>query len=139
MLLALVEDDETAIRHSGLQLLASFLDRCPQSVLQDTGIGSVFEDAVFPTLLFLPTLTPEDESVRLLHTAYGVLILLARTDPDMSNLTRRRRLDRLLRSGVFTGYHHASEHVRIVEVLMMHTAAIIKALGVYTIKHLPVR
>ena len=77
--------------------------------------------------------------MRLLHTAYRVLILLARTDPDMSNLTRRRRLDRLLRSGVFTGYHHASEHVRIVEVLMMYTAAIIKALGVYTIKHLPVR
>lgn len=45
--------------------------------MQETGLADVFEAAVFPALSYLPTLTPEGESLELLREAYPVLIEMA--------------------------------------------------------------
>ncbi|KAL2140987.1 hypothetical protein VTI28DRAFT_2992 [Corynascus sepedonium] len=141
VLLTLVDDVTTSIRRRGLVILADFLHKVPDRTLHDTGLAKVFEDAIFPTLAFLPSLTPERESVELLNPAYGALRKLADKQPTAGKEGSRRKpkiilLDRMLREGVFMGYFHAKEHVRIVEVLCQQTMPILDEMGVHAVKHL---
>ncbi|KAL7958305.1 hypothetical protein V8C34DRAFT_314250 [Trichoderma compactum] len=138
ILLSLAEDHNTAARVKGLRILGHFLDKCPPNTILSAGVDNVIQDAVFPTLLFLPATTPENESIELLYPAYRVLLQVAQLDPDVKSLRRRRFLDKLLRDGIFVGHYHASRHARIVEVLMNITKDIISCLEVFTAKHLQV-
>ncbi|KAK1254480.1 hypothetical protein MKX08_008475 [Trichoderma sp. CBMAI-0020] len=136
ILLSLAEDHNTAVRIKGLQIIGFFLDTCPANVILSAGVDNVIQDAVFPTLLFLPSTTPESESIELLYPAYQVLLRIAQLDPYPKSLRRRRFLDKLLRDGVFAGHFHASEYPRIVEVLMKITKDIVSCLGFFSAKHL---
>lgn len=138
VLLTLIEDQKTSIRVRGLRALKVFIEKCPPRVLSTTGIGAVLQDAVFPTLLFLPSLTPEIESMALLDPAYQALLALAKSDVDIQGKARRQLLDKVLRDGVFAGLHHASEHIRIVTILLTIATDIVNALSIYAAKHLEV-
>lgn len=139
VLLALVENESIDVKSRGLEILASFVAKCPGQVLQNTGIGRVFEDATFPMLLYLPSVTPEEQSTAVLSPAYDVLTKLAESSEGFQNPERRRLLDKALRDGIFAGHFHASQYSRIVQVLMQKTASIVNCLGIYSIKHLKVR
>ncbi|KAF5546378.1 CCA tRNA nucleotidyltransferase mitochondrial [Fusarium phyllophilum] len=136
VLLALVENESTKTKARGLRTTREFMNKCPAQVLQNTGIGRVFADVAFPLLLYLPSVTPEDESTTILIPAYDVLIKLAQSTGDTNSIERRRLFDKILRDGVFAGYFHASQHTRIVQALLHKATAVINSLGIYTIKHL---
>ncbi|OTA02721.1 hypothetical protein A9Z42_0031640 [Trichoderma parareesei] len=136
ILLSLAEDISTAVRAKGLKILLIFLDKCPPNTILSAGVDNVIQDAVFPTLLFLPDTTPESESLQLLYPAYQVLLRVAQLDPTPKSARRRKSLDRLLRDGVFTGHFHASQHVRIVEVLMIVIKDIVSGMGLFSAKYL---
>jgi hypothetical protein len=138
VLLALVEDESIEVKARGLKTLAAFVERCPAQVLQSTGIGRVFVDVTFPLLLYLPSVTPEDQSITVLSPAYDVLIKLAEYTGNPASSERRRVFDKILRDGIFAGHHHASQYTRIVQVLMQKTAVVVNCLGIYSIKHLSV-
>ena len=139
VLLTLADDSTTQVRARGLEILATFLEKFPGTKLQETGLATVFEHAVLPTLLYLPALTPVDESLQLLEPAYAALLALAdRLRADESGKQRTQLLDTLLREGVFTGYFHAREHVRIVNLLLRQTACIVTLMGINSVKHLKV-
>ncbi|KAM3511166.1 hypothetical protein MY11210_005217 [Beauveria gryllotalpidicola] len=136
VLVTLAEDDDVAVRQRGVEILDVFLTKCPAEVLRTSGIDAVFRESVMPSLLFLPTLTPEADSVALLRAAYRALRTLALAADDPADGKRRALLDRLLREGVLAGYFHASQHIRVVEVLMWAAAQIVEALQIYAVKHL---
>lgn len=142
VLLTLADDSTTPIRQTGLNILSNFLTKIPAKTLQDTGLGQVFADAVFPTLSYLPSLTPEDESLQLLEPAYKALLVLAGKQSatggkeGRGSSPRHKLLDHLIREGIFTGYLHAKNHVRIVELLCRETVEIVDAMGVHAVKHL---
>ncbi|KAF5661856.1 hypothetical protein FHETE_8262 [Fusarium heterosporum] len=136
VLLALVEHNPIEVKTRGLKILKLFVGKCPDRVLQNTGIGRVFADVTFPLLLYLPNVTPEDQSIDILAPAYDVLVELAESTGRPGNTERRKLLDKLLRDGILAGYFHASHHARIMEVLMQKTAAIVDCLGIYSTKHL---
>lgn len=145
VLLTLLDDGATRVRSRGLAILDAFLRKFPDNILRDTGLASVFEDAVFPTLHFLPSITPEEESIQLLGQAYTALLTLAgKLDASpaagkvASSTSRAKLLDKMLREGVFSAYFHAKEHVRIVEVLLIHAAKILDEMGIQGVKHLKV-
>lgn len=143
VVLTLADDTATPIRRRGLLILADFLAKFPDKTLHGTGLAQVFEDAVFPTLSYLPSLTPEDESVALLVPAYSALLGLAGKQPavgkdGIAGAPKNGFLDRMLREGVLGGYFHAKDHVRIVEVLCQQTVAILNDMGVHAVKHLKV-
>ncbi len=150
MLLALVEDPDTDVRARGLGLLQAFVAGVPDGgrLLHATGLDRVLADAVFPTMLFLPRLTPEAESLQLLPPAFAVLRGLAGGaeapadgQPLPSQGVRGAAadvLDRILRDGVYVGYQHAGEHIRIAEVLVREAGKTVQAMGIYAVKHLQV-
>lgn len=130
----------------GLHIMKEFLVKFPDNILHDTGLASVFEEAILPTLHFLPTITPEDESIELLSPAYQSLLLLAgklnarvKSGPNTSQTPRARLLDRILRDGVLSAYFHAKEHVRICQLLFAVNMWLVKDMGINAVKHLKVR
>ncbi|KAI3554181.1 hypothetical protein CABS02_05597 [Colletotrichum abscissum] len=138
VLLALLDDPDTENKARGLAVLGDFLVKCPGKVLVQTGLGDIFEQSVFPTLLSLPTLTPEKESLLLLDPAYSAIIRLAKIQfPGEGDRDKKKGLlTRLLREGVFMGYWQASDYVGIVELLARQTTSIVNELGFLATAHL---
>ncbi|KAI0889580.1 uncharacterized protein GGS22DRAFT_182924 [Annulohypoxylon maeteangense] len=152
LLTLLDEPSHAGLKVRGLQIFRSFWSRCPPNLMHTTGLASVFEDAVFPAVLLLPTLTPEDESIEILNAAYPALIEMSGlkypnpgSDPgpglstngkQQITETQRRLLDKIIREGVMVGYHHAKEHVRLVGLFCDVLVCIINGMGILAVKHL---
>jgi len=139
-LLTIIDDESTDYKAKGCELMTILLKNTPSSTLSRTGMGEVFENAVLPYLAYLPTVTPEDESLQLLGAAYPALICLARTRFSGHSAidTRRKHLDKLVRQGILRGYYHAREYVQVTECLVGQITILVKEMGVWAIKHLKV-
>ncbi|TQB76720.1 hypothetical protein MPDQ_007115 [Monascus purpureus] len=81
-ILALIDDESLPFKAHGCSLLSQFLIPIRESgsdILRRSNLSSVFEEAVTPCLLSLPTITPEDDSLQLLGVAYPALLSLLKT------------------------------------------------------------
>lgn len=139
-LLTLLDDPTTVIRVRGLHILQDLLCRIPPKVLQQAGLGEVFEDAVMPTLLFLPTITPVEESLNLLSSAYLALFSLGyvRYQSKVGRGNELKFLDRVMRQGVLQGFIHSGDNVRIAELLVNEVTTIFSNMGIHAVKYLKV-
>ena len=110
-------------------------------MLEQTGLGDVMEEAMIPTLSFLPTLTPADESLLLLKAAYDTLLKLTQVRFGDEKLKERRHkvLDKLLREGVLHGMNHCHQNVEIMRLLLVVMEKLIYKSDAHFIKHLKVR
>lgn len=106
-----------------------------------------------PTLLYLPSLTPTNESLRLLKPAYKVLFelgdvrwcevvaekqKLGEGEVEKRELEKLKFWERVLRQGILQGLIHVGENVEIMEILIGEMGVLIGKMGVYTVKHLKV-
>lgn len=143
VLLTLLDDGDTSVKCQALGLLEVFLGKVEAKTLIDTGLDSVFLDAVLPALMLLPRVTPEVDCLRILGPAYDSLLTLSRvTAAGKQNITKTpntKILDRILREGVFSGFFYAREHIRIVQVLLSKTGLVVQEMGIHSVKHLKVR
>lgn len=139
-LLTFLDTTSTPTRSRALTILTTFLPLLTPKLLTETGLGSVFEDAITPTLLFLPTITPVDESVQLLNAAYEALLVLGSIlyAGDGKGEKELRFWDDMMRKGVFAGYAHSSDYPAIVQVLLQEMGRVIEKMGVSAVKHLKV-
>ncbi|KAB8364856.1 hypothetical protein FH972_024717 [Carpinus fangiana] len=86
-ILKMVDDSEVVYKVAGLELLGHLLTGINPEQLRYTGTGPLFEAAIKPALSYLPSLTPEHESVQVLHAAFGTWsILTQRRWPDQPTL-----------------------------------------------------
>lgn len=93
--------------------------------------------------MFLPNLTPVDESVPLLEGAYGCLIKLGdvlyeQKEAENTEEKEMKYWDRLMRKGVLMGYAHSSEHPAIANVLVQSMGKLVAKMGVHAVKYLKV-
>ncbi|KAE8415592.1 hypothetical protein BDV36DRAFT_285275 [Aspergillus pseudocaelatus] len=127
-ILALIDDDTTSIKTKGCTLLRQLLTRIQATkspILHRTNLTSVFEDAIRPCLLSLPTITPEPDSINLLKEAYPALLTLQKTTytntPSPSPFQQSQsqsqpnkfetyisRLTTTLRENLIPSFHHIS-------------------------------
>ncbi|KAL8980136.1 MAG: hypothetical protein Q9205_004695 [Flavoplaca limonia] len=137
-LLTILDDVSIPLKIRGCQLLKILLKVVPPSLLERSGLGSVFHDTLMPYLLFLPSLTPEEESIPLLNATYDTLLSLTLTRYKSSETksTKIKTLDAILRYGILKGYTHAGEKVRIAELLVKKSTDLVNAMGIYCVKHL---
>lgn len=142
---ALVDDSDPKFKAKGCDLLKLLVEITPPSLLSRTGLAQEFENSLFPCLTYLPSLTPEPESILLLNAAYPALISLAkirypvppRSDPISEAFYKRAEaLDRLIWGGILFAHAHSGDHVRIAQCLLTHLASIINELGIHSVKHL---
>lgn len=139
-ILNLLDDEDTKYKVKGTKLLLNLVQITPASLLDRTGLGEVFTDAVLPNLMYLPTLTPEGQSFEVLNHTYSALIALARARfPGEEHTPRRLQfLDKVIREGITRGYSNAGENVRIAELLIGKLCDLINEMGVWSAKHLKV-
>jgi len=109
-------------------------------MLERTGLGEVFESAITPSLMYLPSLTEEADSLKLLSAAYPALIELARArfPGDEHRQSRVKALDRIMRYGILKGYAHAGEHAKIAEMLVRQVTVLVDEMGIDVVKFLKV-
>ena len=147
-LLTLLDHTHTPTRTRAHTILYNYLPLLPQKLILQTGLAEVFEDAVKPTLMFLPNLTPLEESVQLLGGAYQCLVELGtilyvnenrKGDDNQKEKEKEMKYwDRIMRKGVMMGYMHSSEHPAIVHILVQTIGTLIWKMGVHAVKHLKV-
>lgn len=161
-LLALIDDEGLQFKARGCSLLSDLLKPIRESksdILQRTNLSSVFEDAVKPCLLSLPSITPEDNSIHLLRTAYPTLLCLLQTthqqpsEPTTQTPTYTKSITSLLRDHLIPSYHHISTmnptsassltstfasfpHARLSTLLLTQIRTLIHELGLHTTKYL---
>ncbi|KAL8925762.1 MAG: hypothetical protein Q9208_003259 [Pyrenodesmia sp. 3 TL-2023] len=137
-LLIMLDDISTAYKIRGCSLLLLLLEVCPADLLERRGLGEVFHNTLMPYLLYLPSLTPEEESVPLLHATYDALLALtmARYITLEKSISKNKTLDAIFRYGVLKGYAHAGDNVRIGRLLVSKSMDLVNAMGIHCVKHL---
>ncbi|KAG4439755.1 hypothetical protein IFR05_004777 [Cadophora sp. M221] len=162
-LLTLLDTPGTAILTRGLSLTTTLLPKLPPKTLSQTGLASVFSDAIIPTTLHLPSITPLSESLEILPLAYEALFALydvqftspspspnsssslSPTSPPKSHKNdqpqpqekaRLAFLDTLTRKCILSAFLHASEHAPIVSLLVAQLGALVPRMGIHATKHL---
>jgi tRNA nucleotidyltransferase (CCA-adding enzyme) len=139
-LLSMLDDIDTEYKAQGCELLKLLLDKTSPILLKRTGLGDVFEEALMPCLGYLPTLTPEDQSTRLLSVAYPALISLSaaldHTPTPQTTSQRIKLLDEVIRKGILMTFTYCPEYAKISTVTTANLAAILNCLGLDSIKHL---
>ncbi|KAJ5102156.1 Protein of unknown function DUF2454 [Penicillium alfredii] len=161
-ILALIDDSSIAIKTRGCTLLTQLLQPIRKSgsdILRRTNLVSVFEDALTPCLLSLPTITPEESSLKLLGAAYPALLSLFQTayhappfkqaDKEKNLETYLASLTKVLRSNLISSFHHVSSstpaaistsasfpHPRLSTFLVEWIATFVHELGIHSTKYL---
>ncbi|CAK1358398.1 unnamed protein product [Cercospora beticola] len=148
-LLTLVDDWEARYKCIGADFIDALLKSTPSALLERTGLGEVFEQALMPCLTYLPTITEEEESIPLLSSVYPALLTLARkrfpneepAPPTTTPLTPTARqkvqmLDTIIRKGIIYGYSHCgTSNPKITTVLFSNLAIYLQELGIDSVKH----
>ncbi|KAI9851857.1 MAG: hypothetical protein M1838_002573 [Thelocarpon superellum] len=158
-ILTLLDDTAAPMKAKGCALLTELLSRTSPSLLARTGLGSVMHDALMPCLLYLPPLTPVDESIGLLDAAYPALIVLSRIQypstpphPPISSTTRTRTgsqnelsttpprirsLMEIYHTGLLPGHAHCVETPSMLTALLSHAVPLVSEMGVHSVVLLP--
>ncbi|KAH2346194.1 hypothetical protein KXW30_008624 [Aspergillus fumigatus] len=160
-ILALIDDDSVTYKTRGCLLLTQLLTPIRESksdILQRTNLASVFEDAVRPCLLSLPSITPEDDAIKLLGVAYPALLSLLQTNyhtatsRSAANANRDKYISsvaRTLRENLISSFHHISStnrtsissfasfpYPRLSTLLVNQMYPLFLELGIHTTKYL---
>jgi tRNA nucleotidyltransferase (CCA-adding enzyme) len=143
-ILNVLDDTDVKIRARGCTMLQNLLVATPSALLNRTGLAPLFRDSLFASLTYLPTLTPESESVLILNSAYPALLQLVDTwhppSPSGSHIPqppeRVKALDQVMRKGILFTHAHASEYVHITETLLTHLPDILGRMGIDSVKYL---
>ncbi|OJJ51248.1 hypothetical protein ASPZODRAFT_55687 [Penicilliopsis zonata CBS 506.65] len=160
-MLTLIDDDNISFKTRGCDILSQLLwpiKESKSSILQRTNLSSVFEEAIVPCLLSLPTITPEDESIQLLAAAYPALLSLFKTSYQNSPAGKQLEKDKekyissvtkILRDNVISSFHHISSmnptstssfasfpHPRLSTLLVDQITIIVTELQIHTTKYL---
>ncbi|KAJ5178424.1 uncharacterized protein N7500_001123 [Penicillium coprophilum] len=156
-ILAMVDDNNLPYKTKGCALLTQLLQPIQSSgsdILRRTNLTSVFEDAVTPCLLSLPSITPEERSLELLGEAYPALLSTLKTaykGPAQSEKDKEAyttSLSKILRSNLISSFHHVSSgtpasgstasfpHPHLSTFLLQKITIIIDELGIHTTKYL---
>ncbi|KAF2739036.1 tRNA nucleotidyltransferase [Polyplosphaeria fusca] len=145
-ILKMMDDLNIEWKATGCELLTLLLESTPPALLSRTGLGIVFEEELWPLFTYLPTLTPESESVLLLDKTFPALLALLNvlhpttTEESTSSLStgKERFLDRLLRDGILAPLFHAtpSTYPKLATLLLAHLPELLRKMGINSVKHL---
>ncbi|TGO23486.1 hypothetical protein BPAE_0130g00040 [Botrytis paeoniae] len=163
-ILILLDSSSNPIRIHALRILPMLFSKMGDKLLQQTGLGDVFENTIHPVLLFLPSTTPVEETLKLLPEGYKALNALcnaiwpSKGDEDASTSVttiaikkpskhtttpskspaqlRLAFLDRIIRHAVLPAYLHCQEIPSVVEILVVQTGIIIPEMKIPGVKHL---
>ncbi|KAF7947539.1 hypothetical protein EAE96_008625 [Botrytis aclada] len=163
-ILILLDSPSNPIRIHALRILPTLFSKMGDKLLQQTGLGDVFENTIHPVLLFLPSTTPVEETLKLLPEGYKALNALCNTiwpsngDEEAFNSVttiainkaskhnttpskspaqlRLSFLDRIIRHAILPAHLHCQEIPSVVEILVVQIGITIPEMRISGVKHL---
>ncbi|KAF7945706.1 uncharacterized protein EAE97_004744 [Botrytis byssoidea] len=163
-ILILLDSPSNPIRIHALRIVPTLFSKMGDKLLQQTGLGDVFENTIHPVLLFLPSTTPVKETIQLLPEGYKALNALCNAiwpdkgDSESSNSVttiamkkpskhittpskspaqlRLAFLDRIIRHAILPAYLHCQEIPSVVEIVVVQIGIIIPEMRISGVKHL---
>ena len=161
-ILSMMDDIDTKWKATGCQLLTSLLKSTPASLLARTGLGKLFEETLMPLFTYLPTLTPEEESIQLLDNVFPAVLALAsilypptpptQSSPSFSQKQKQKPvdpfnrperkhekfLDAILRQGILATLFHAqpATYPALASTILLHLPELLQEMGIDSVKHL---
>ncbi|KAF1839532.1 poly A polymerase C-terminal region-like protein [Decorospora gaudefroyi] len=110
--------------------------------LERTGYHEILAETLLPMFTYIPSITPEQESVALLREAFPAVTSLALLLPaDGSRGDKRERfLDTVLRQGIVSPLAHfptPSSYPDLGTVITLNSSVILGHMGIGAVKHLP--
>ncbi|KAF2265755.1 poly A polymerase C-terminal region-like protein [Lojkania enalia] len=145
-ILKMMDDLDLKWKATGCDMLTFLLKHTPLQVLSQTGLGNFFEEELWPLFTYLPTLTPEQDSLHLLSSVFPALISLldilypaSKEKPTSSLSTPRERfIDRLLRDGILAPLFHAPPpmYPKLATSVLTRLPPLLTFMGIDSVKHL---
>ncbi|KAF2838754.1 poly A polymerase C-terminal region-like protein [Patellaria atrata CBS 101060] len=143
-ILNILDDHDPVYKARGAVFLNLLLNMTPPSLLTRTGLGEVFADALIPLFTYLPSLTPESQSIEVLNAAFPALLTLSRLRYprtiakflDTTNKDREKFLHVIMRRGILSPHAHCRDNVRIAETLLDNLPPLLQEMGILSVKHL---
>ncbi|KAF3003776.1 CCA tRNA nucleotidyltransferase, mitochondrial [Curvularia kusanoi] len=139
--------DDMAAEHKsmGCQLLSQLLTALKSGNNKDTsatflartGYDEVFASALWPLFTYIPSLTPESESITVFQSVYEPMRSLATL--SRSEDKQAKFLDKLMREGVLAPLSHfptPATYPNLARVIIDEIPRIATLLGIETVKHL---
>lgn len=129
VILTLIDDGNITFKASGCDILSQTLESIRQhssKIFLRMNLVSVFEEAIAPCLLSIPSITPEQTSLKLLSSAYPALISVFeagyqtsqkngikgnQTVEDTSKNNRAKfvkSMQKVIRANLISSFHHVS-------------------------------
>ncbi|KAI0131979.1 hypothetical protein BJ170DRAFT_679875 [Xylariales sp. AK1849] len=147
VMLTLLDESQTDIKIRALQIFSAYWTGSLAGLMAKVGLVEVFEQAVFPAVLYLPTLTPEDESLRILDVTYPALFRIAGLPYPEDRIgepaiwqtfseSQKKSFDKIMREGILTGYFHANEYIHLTELLCIKARFLVNGMGILAVKYL---
>jgi hypothetical protein len=106
--------------------------------LHRTGYHNIFADALFPLFTYIPSLTPEPESVIVFKQALPTITSLALVCP--TNESQTLFLDKILHQGVLSPLTHfptPASYPALATVILSHMPVLVTHMRIEIVKHLP--
>lgn len=135
---------EVEWKAKGCHLLAQLLEQMKlvmpsrsADFLQRSGYHSLLTDALLPLFTYLPSLTPEDDSITLLSPVYPALLSLADLLPSEPRKTAF--LSTLVRQAILRPLAHFSNpciYPSLSSLILSHLPRLLHALRLHTVQHL---
>ncbi|KAM3067202.1 hypothetical protein ACMFMF_009702 [Clarireedia jacksonii] len=157
-ILTLLDSPSNSIRRNTLTLLPSLFPKLSGTLLTQTGLASVFQDALLPICLSLPSLTPLEDSVRLIPLAYGALWALgsvlfedrvlslenasSNSNSKETEHQKPKQKDRtkfytlILHQSVLPSFLSTIDSPKLLLILLPALSTLVRQLAIYTVKYL---
>lgn len=155
-LLTLLDDTDTKYKALGAELLGDLLKATSPDMLSRTGLADVFRESLQPSLHYLPSLTPEAESVRLLSVAYPAMFLLLSVQyppnrvvpgepeneaytPGEAETRHKQTLAGLLHGNILPSFTHIEPHAvypALTGTLLVYVRTVLEKVGLDSVAQL---
>ncbi|KAF1944337.1 tRNA nucleotidyltransferase, partial [Clathrospora elynae] len=109
----------------------------PTNFLQRTGYHNVFAESLMPLFTYIPSITPENDSVTLFQKVLPAVTSLALLLPAD---TKDGFLDSILRDGILSPLAHfptPASYPELATIIVSHVPVLLGYMGIDTVKHLP--
>lgn len=133
-IMELLLDTDLVWRARACELITLLIEAAPPTFITTHGYDSMFSSELFGFFSFLPTLTPEDESIALLKNVYPALIAICKATGS-----EEKMLDKMIRDGVLAPFHHfptPNTYPKLATLLLTEVAELLDLLKINSVKHL---
>lgn len=133
-IMELLLDTDLSWRTRACELITLLIEAASPAFIKAHGYDKMFSSELFPFFTFLPSLTPEPESVALLESVFPALITLCETTGK-----EEKELDKLVREGVLAPLHHfpmPGSYPKLATLLLTQLPILLDLLKINSVKHI---